>query len=151
IQGSNVGFIAGPKLLVVNLPGYPTVPEFPQDGPNDGCKSLAAWPTITIHPNGKDIPTTTSTTSTTIPEPSTKTPKPSPTTSTKSTRILEPSTGPTSTPGAVICKSFLAWNSIASYKGAQKVTYKKHLWQAKWWTQKETLETSHVWTNLGAC
>ncbi|ORX84353.1 hypothetical protein K493DRAFT_360723 [Basidiobolus meristosporus CBS 931.73] len=29
IQGSANGYITGPKLLVANLPGYPTIPEFP--------------------------------------------------------------------------------------------------------------------------
>ncbi|KAK9704541.1 hypothetical protein K7432_010121 [Basidiobolus ranarum] len=53
IQGSADGYITGPKLLVANLPGYSTIPEFPNDGPNDGRDLLAARPTITIRP-GKD-------------------------------------------------------------------------------------------------
>ncbi|KAK9764014.1 hypothetical protein K7432_008846 [Basidiobolus ranarum] len=125
IQGSDKGFIVGPKLLTVNLPGYPTIPEFPQDGPNDGRNLLAARPTVTIRPNGKDIPTTTSTASNKSPT--------------------------SSTPSAGICNGFPVWNSATGYNRAQKVTYKKHLWEAKWWTQKESPDTNSVWTDLGTC
>ncbi|KAK9760355.1 hypothetical protein K7432_015715 [Basidiobolus ranarum] len=122
IHGSAGGYITGPKLLVVNLPGYPTVPEFPQDGPNDGRKLLAARPTITIRPDANEIPTSSTS-----------------------------STTPTSTPGNGICKDFPAWNAGTGYNGSAKVTYKGHLWQARWWTQNENPDTSSVWTDLGAC
>ncbi|KAK9764161.1 hypothetical protein K7432_008562 [Basidiobolus ranarum] len=135
IQGSIGGYIAGPKLLVVNLPGYTTIPEFPQDGPNDGRNLLAARPTITIRPNANETPTTSSTVSTTS----------------STTQSSTSSTAPTSTPGTGICKDFPAWNAGTAYNGAAKVTYKGHLWQARWWTQNENPDTSSVWTDLGAC
>ncbi|KAK9765513.1 hypothetical protein K7432_006100 [Basidiobolus ranarum] len=56
IKGSDDGYITGPELLVANLPGYPQIPEFPYDGPNDGRDLLAARPTITIRPE-KDTST----------------------------------------------------------------------------------------------
>ncbi|KAK9693788.1 hypothetical protein K7432_013732 [Basidiobolus ranarum] len=68
IKGSDNGYITGPELLVVNLPGYPTIPEFPQDGPNDGRDLLAARPTITIRPS---TPTTSTETSGPTPTPDT--------------------------------------------------------------------------------
>ncbi|KAK9688069.1 Chitinase 4 [Basidiobolus ranarum] len=136
IQGSTNGYITGPKLLVVNLSGYPTIPEFSQDGPNDGRDLLAARPIITIRPE-QDTSTPTTTTSTTP----TKTPSTTTTTSSTAT--------PTSGTGA--CKDAPAWSSGIAYNGAQKVTHKGHLWQAKWWTQNESPDTSSVWTDLGAC
>ncbi|KAK9760405.1 hypothetical protein K7432_015590, partial [Basidiobolus ranarum] len=136
ITGSSDGYITGPSLLVVNLPGYTTIPEFPQDGPNDGRDLLAARPTITIRPQRDTSPTTTTTTS--IPT----------TTSASSTTK---STTPTSTPGAGICNGVGAWNAGTAYSESKKATYNGHLWQAQWWTQNETPGSNSAWVDQGAC
>jgi hypothetical protein len=61
--------LTGLELLVVNLPGYRIVPEFPQFGPNDGTNLLNQRRSLTIYANGGGSPgpvptTTTSRTST---------------------------------------------------------------------------------------
>ncbi|KAK9718724.1 hypothetical protein K7432_005320 [Basidiobolus ranarum] len=143
ITGSADGYITGPKLLVVNLPGYPTIPEFPRDGPNDGRDLLAARPTITIRPEGNTSPTTTSETT------------PSKTTTTTSTPITTSSTtktvNATPTSGTGICNGVSSWNAGTAYFESQKATYNGHLWQAQWWTQNQTPGSNSVWLDLGAC
>ncbi|ORX85507.1 hypothetical protein K493DRAFT_170589, partial [Basidiobolus meristosporus CBS 931.73] len=61
------------------------------------------------------------------------------------------SPSPTSAPG--ICGGVADWSAATAYNGAQKVVYKGHLWQAKWWTQNDTpgSNSQNVWTDLGAC
>ncbi|KAK9752292.1 hypothetical protein K7432_018048 [Basidiobolus ranarum] len=58
---------------------------------------------------------------------------------------------PTSVPG--ICNGVAEWVSATAYTSAQKVTYKGHLWQAKWWTQNDTpgSNSQSVWNDIGAC
>lgn len=53
--------LSGKELLVVNLPGYPTIPEFRLDGMYDGSDLLDARRDITIRPsNAEPVKTTTS-------------------------------------------------------------------------------------------
>ncbi|KAK9760764.1 Chitinase 4 [Basidiobolus ranarum] len=144
IKGSTDGYITGPKLLVANLPGYPTIPEFPNDGPDDGRDLLAARPPITIRPVKDTTPTTTSTTPI-----STSTSKPT-STSTTST-IATTSTTPTFSPNPGLCNGVAAWNDQTAYLESQKVTHKGHLWKAQWWTQSQTPDASSAWFDLGAC
>ncbi|KAK9746445.1 Chitinase 4 [Basidiobolus ranarum] len=141
IQGSTDGYITGPKLLVANLPGYSTIPEFPNNGPNDGRDLLAARPTITIRP-GKDVtPTTTS-----APTGTSK-----PTSTTIPSTATTASTTPTSSPNPGNCNGVAAWNTQTAYFESQKVTYKGHLWKAQWWTQSQAPDTSSAWVDIGAC
>jgi chitinase len=44
-----------------------------------------------------------------------------------------------------------AWSSTVAYIGGALVTYTKHTWQAKWWTQNEVPGTADVWADLGPC
>ncbi|KAK9762697.1 hypothetical protein K7432_011316 [Basidiobolus ranarum] len=50
IQGTIGGSITGPQMLVVNYPGYPTIPEFPHPGQDTGKKLFDDRPIITIRP-----------------------------------------------------------------------------------------------------
>ncbi|KAK9709366.1 Chitinase 4 [Basidiobolus ranarum] len=155
IIGPSDGYITGPNLLMVNLPGYTTIPEFPQDGPNDGRDLLAARLTITIRPGRDNSPTTTTTaTTTTIPTLTTTSPSTTSTTRTSTptpTSSISKTTSPTSTAGAGACNGVAAWNAGVAYFESSKSTYNGHLWKARWWTQNETPGSNSAWVDLGAC
>lgn len=44
-----------------------------------------------------------------------------------------------------------AWNASAVYTGGMEVTYTKHTYKAKWWTQGETPGKADVWADEGPC
>ncbi|KAK9693937.1 hypothetical protein K7432_013674 [Basidiobolus ranarum] len=53
VTGSSAdGRLTGPKLLVVNLPGYQTIPEFTNPGSYDGKDLLDSRPIITVTGSG---------------------------------------------------------------------------------------------------
>jgi chitinase len=58
---------------------------------------------------------------------------------------------PTPTPTPTSCKT--AWSSSAVYNAGDEVSYNKHNWKAKWWTQNEAPAASDwgVWQDEGAC
>jgi chitinase len=58
---------------------------------------------------------------------------------------------PTPTPTPTSCKT--AWSSSAVYTAGDEVSYDKHNWKAKWWTQNEAPAASDwgVWQDEGAC
>jgi chitinase len=57
-----------------------------------------------------------------------------------------PPTDPT--PGACTAP---AWNATSVYTAGMEVTYSKHTYKAKWWTQGETPGTADVWSDEGPC
>lgn len=64
------GKLIGKELLVVNLPGYPTIPEFIQTGSYDGHDLFNARKDILIKPtNTNPLPPTTTTISPQLPPP----------------------------------------------------------------------------------
>ncbi|KAK9768654.1 hypothetical protein K7432_000567 [Basidiobolus ranarum] len=83
VQGTPSGSITGPKLLVANLPGYVTIPEFANGG-YSGKDLFPKRPTVKVTGNGSDVIT---------PEPSTPT---KPTKPTSTVRPVKP-TKPTPT------------------------------------------------------
>ncbi|MFL5909147.1 MAG: carbohydrate-binding protein [Gaiellaceae bacterium] len=44
-----------------------------------------------------------------------------------------------------------AWSASAVYTGGMEVTYDKHTYKAKWWTQGETPGKADVWSDEGPC
>jgi chitinase len=44
-----------------------------------------------------------------------------------------------------------AWSASAVYTGGMEVTYTKHTYKAKWWTQGETPGKADVWSDEGPC
>jgi chitinase len=44
-----------------------------------------------------------------------------------------------------------AWSASAVYTGGMEVTYNKHTYKAKWWTQGETPGQADVWSDEGPC
>ncbi|WP_406164971.1 chitinase [Streptomyces sp. NBC_00996] len=58
---------------------------------------------------------------------------------------------PTPTPPSTACKT--AWSSTAVYTVGNEVSYNKHNWKAKWWTQNEVPGTSEwgPWQDEGTC
>jgi chitinase len=62
-----------------------------------------------------------------------------------------PSTTPTPPPPPTGCKA--AWSSSAVYTAGDEVSYGKHNWKAKWWTQNEVPTASDwgPWQDEGAC
>ncbi|WP_432169016.1 chitinase [Streptomyces sp. 1222.5] len=67
---------------------------------------------------------------------------------------VTPPTGtptPTPTPTPTSCKT--AWNASAVYTAGNEVSYAKHNWKAKWWTQNETPGAAEwgPWQDEGAC
>ncbi|GAB2832846.1 chitinase [Actinoallomurus bryophytorum] len=44
-----------------------------------------------------------------------------------------------------------AWSASSVYTGGMEVTYTKHTYKAKWWTQGETPGKADVWTDEGPC
>ncbi|MGW1559974.1 carbohydrate-binding protein [Streptomyces sp. NPDC002144] len=62
-----------------------------------------------------------------------------------------PSTTPTPPPPPTGCKS--AWSSSAVYTAGDEVSYNRHNWKAKWWTQNEVPTASDwgVWQDEGPC
>ncbi|MEU5085344.1 carbohydrate-binding protein [Streptomyces sp. NPDC021356] len=62
-----------------------------------------------------------------------------------------PTTPPTTPPPSTGCKT--AWNATTAYTGGSEVSYGKHNWKAKWWTQNETPGASQwgPWQDEGAC
>ncbi|KAK9764321.1 hypothetical protein K7432_008266 [Basidiobolus ranarum] len=76
IQGTPSGSITGPKLLVANLPGYVTIPEFTNGG-YSGKDLFPKRPTVKVTGNGSDVVTPEP-----VPEPSTPTKPTKPTTTT---------------------------------------------------------------------
>ncbi|WP_435226998.1 carbohydrate-binding protein [Streptomyces sp. Tue6028] len=62
-----------------------------------------------------------------------------------------PTPTPTPTPPNTACKT--AWSSTAVYTAGNEVSYNKHNWKAKWWTQNEAPAASDwgPWQDEGAC
>ncbi|MDO0924458.1 chitinase [Streptomyces sp. TG1A-8] len=58
---------------------------------------------------------------------------------------------PTPTPTPTSCKT--AWSPAAVYTAGNEVSYNKHNWKAKWWTQNEVPGTSEwgAWQDEGSC
>ncbi|TPX38152.1 hypothetical protein SmJEL517_g00269 [Synchytrium microbalum] len=50
ISGSSTGSLTGPRLFVANLPGTPTVPEFPTADSNDSSQYFASRDIIRVSP-----------------------------------------------------------------------------------------------------
>ncbi|ORX84215.1 hypothetical protein K493DRAFT_320146 [Basidiobolus meristosporus CBS 931.73] len=98
VQGSPSGSITGPKLLVANLPGYVTIPEFTHGG-YSGKDLFPKRPTVKVTGNGS---------SETNPEPSTP-PKP---TSTKPAPSSTDSAKPTPTKPAASDKPTVTSNPV---------------------------------------
>jgi chitinase len=44
-----------------------------------------------------------------------------------------------------------AWSASSVYTGGMEVTYTKHTYKAKWWTQGETPGKADVWADEGPC
>ncbi|MFI9244690.1 chitinase [Streptomyces sp. NPDC053086] len=65
--------------------------------------------------------------------------------------VTPPTTTPTPTPTPTSCKT--AWSSTATYTAGNEVSYNKHNWKAKWWTQNEAPGASEwgPWQDEGAC
>lgn len=55
-QYAKDGYVTGKKLLIVNQPGYPTIPEF-LGNENMGLELFNARPTITVRLSGSSTPT----------------------------------------------------------------------------------------------
>ncbi|MEU5540651.1 chitinase [Streptomyces sp. NPDC020362] len=64
-----------------------------------------------------------------------------------------PSTTPTPTPTPTPTSCKTAWSSTAVYTAGNEVSYNKHNWKAKWWTQNEAPGASEwgPWQDEGAC
>ncbi|WP_316741634.1 chitinase [Streptomyces sp. MK7] len=62
-----------------------------------------------------------------------------------------PPTSSSPTPPSTECKP--AWNASTAYTGGSEVSYDKHNWKAKWWTQNEVPGASQwgPWQDEGAC
>ncbi|MFF0793580.1 chitinase [Streptomyces spiralis] len=62
-----------------------------------------------------------------------------------------PPTSSSPTPPSTECKP--AWNASTAYTGGSEVSYNKHNWKAKWWTQNEVPGASQwgPWQDEGAC
>ncbi|GHD97012.1 chitinase [Streptomyces naganishii] len=62
-----------------------------------------------------------------------------------------PTPTPTPTPPGTGCKA--AWSSSAVYTQGNEVSYGKHNWKAKWWTQNEVPGAAQwgPWEDEGAC
>lgn len=79
------------------------------------------------------------------------TPQPSP------TPVASPTPQPTPTPGGVLCSSFTAWKSGATYIANDVVAYNGYVYKANWWTQNNPAQFSGVsgsgqpWTKIQAC
>lgn len=80
---ATAGSVTGPKLLIVNQPGYPTIPEF-LGNPKTGKELFDARPTITVKLSGSSTapPTTPPTTPTQPTQPTEPAPPTTPTTPT---------------------------------------------------------------------
>ncbi|MFE9611192.1 carbohydrate-binding protein [Streptomyces sp. NPDC006012] len=67
--------------------------------------------------------------------------------------VTPPSTTPTPTPTPPGTACRPAWNSATAYVGGDEVSYDKHNWKAKWWTQNEVPGASQwgPWQDEGAC
>lgn len=66
--------------------------------------------------------------------------------------VTPPTTTPTPTPSSpgTACKA--AWSSSAVYVKGDEVSYGKHNWKAKWWTQNETPGAEWgPWEDEGSC
>ncbi|ORX91326.1 hypothetical protein K493DRAFT_304142 [Basidiobolus meristosporus CBS 931.73] len=118
--GTLGGTVTNPKLIVVNLPGYPTISEF-AFGQGDGHELLDKRPIISAGAtDGGSTPDPT-------------------TTSTKPTASTNPGS----------CAGVVTWKASSLYNTDQRVAYGGHLWQAKWWMQNEIPGQQGVWTDLG--
>ncbi|ETW75424.1 glycoside hydrolase family 18 protein [Heterobasidion irregulare TC 32-1] len=96
----------------------------------------------------------TTATSTTSKSTSTSTTSPATTTTPPTTSAPATTSKPATTtaPSSGACAGVAAWDSTVAYTGGLKVTYKGHLWTAKWWTEADTPGGSaDVWTDSGAC
>ncbi|ORX89433.1 hypothetical protein K493DRAFT_318664 [Basidiobolus meristosporus CBS 931.73] len=91
IQGNPNGSITGPKLLVANLPGYVTIPEFTHGG-YSGKDLFPKRPTVKVTGKGS---------SETTPEPSTPSKPTKPSTTAKPTTPAKPPTKPVPTENPV--------------------------------------------------
>jgi len=80
------GTVTGPKMLIANMPGYPTVPEF-MGNTETGLELFNSRPTITVRSSGSSTSTPSTPSVPTTPTPTTPTPTtptPTPTTPTPS-------------------------------------------------------------------
>lgn len=91
IQNGGSGF-TGPELFVANLPGFPTIPEMPASGTNDGRQFFGQRKQITIGSSGSGSNTgSTGGTPPTAPAPTKAPPRPAPQTPTKTQAPAPPS------------------------------------------------------------
>ncbi|MER6983734.1 chitinase [Streptomyces carpinensis] len=66
---------------------------------------------------------------------------------------VTPPTSPTPTPTPPSSQCKAAWSATTAYTGGSEVSYNKHNWKAKWWTQNEVPGASQwgPWQDEGAC
>ncbi|ORX86720.1 hypothetical protein K493DRAFT_319760 [Basidiobolus meristosporus CBS 931.73] len=136
IEGTADGSVSGPKLLVANLPGYPTIPEFGNGG-YSGKDLFESRPNVKVTHAGSSEEN---------PVPELK-----PTETIKPTETSKPV--PTTDGGSSNCGDVPQWNSGTSYNGKDKVVYNNILWEAKWWTRNDQPgnNSQDVWASQGAC
>ncbi|KAM3589400.1 hypothetical protein VKS41_000266 [Umbelopsis sp. WA50703] len=109
----------------------------------DNGELLAAMAKV-IANNPTPTPITTGTPSSTA---TTKT-----TTTAKTTGTATSTTASPTSSGSGSCAGVAAWSSSTAYVGGSQVTYNGQLWQAKWWTQAETPNSSSsVWVLVSSC
>ncbi|WP_346767344.1 carbohydrate-binding protein [Streptomyces sp. C1-2] len=66
--------------------------------------------------------------------------------------VTPPTTTPTPTPSSPGTACEAAWSSSAVYVKGDEVSYGKHNWKAKWWTQNETPGAEWgPWEDEGSC
>ncbi|MFF7355857.1 MULTISPECIES: carbohydrate-binding protein [Streptomyces] len=67
--------------------------------------------------------------------------------------VTPPTTTPTPTPTPTPTSCKAGWSSTAVYTQGNEVSYSKHNWKAKWWTQNEVPGASEwgPWQDEGAC
>ncbi|EJD41762.1 glycoside hydrolase [Auricularia subglabra TFB-10046 SS5] len=116
---------------------------FASSVPNANIADTGEWVAVSACGGAPITQTTTATTTT-----------PGPTTSSTSTTTSRTTTSTTSVPTnpSGNCAGVAAWIGSIAYVGGQQVTYKNHLWTAKWWTQNDLPDgAAGVWTDNGAC
>ncbi|MET9967484.1 chitinase C-terminal domain-containing protein [Streptomyces sp. NPDC006356] len=77
----------------------------------------------------------------------------------RGTTVVEPGSGtpspsPTSSSGECANSANPAWNATTEYGGGSTVSHEGHSWKARWWTKGEEPGTTGewgVWQDLGAC
>ncbi|KAJ9086803.1 hypothetical protein DSO57_1000427 [Entomophthora muscae] len=126
-DGSDNGSIKGKKMVVGNLPGYPTFPEGFAD--NYGEEMFESQPIITVAPKGspsKPRPTQRPKPTPTVPKPTQTPTKP---TSKPPQAPTKPDLSGRCSQGARICRDTstigLCWNYFYSYRACPKGTHCK--------------------------